>query len=212
MTPSMRSRGRTILTPMCAGPKTAICRIIWSWKRAAKLILPVSIERVIPIDNAPGAYKELVSSTEAPPLAVLLEYNERTEDEEKALARHKITLRGHAAEQSGKINYALVGAGAFGTAMLVPQMDKRNDRYFLKAVVSRDQVRGGNFARSRRVETLSTDLDEILRDDDIQMVVIATRHNDHAEKTCAALKAGKAVFVEKPLVLTWDELDEVRKA
>ncbi len=170
------------------------------------------IEQIVPIDDAPQAYKELASSAETPPLAVLLEYNIREKAEEEASGKHKITLRGHAASQSDKINYALVGAGAFGTAMLVPQMDKRNDRYFLKAVVSRDPVRGGNFARSRRVEMLVTEFDEVLRDDSIDMVVIATRHSDHANQTCAALKAGKAVFVEKPLALNWKELDTVRVA
>ena len=57
--------------------------------------------------------------------------------------------------------------------MLVPQMDKRPDRFFLRAVVSRDTTRGGNFARSRRTQILSTDPAEVLKDQSIDLVVIA---------------------------------------
>lgn len=167
------------------------------------------IEKVVPIDKAPDAYKLLAHASGPLPLGLLLEYPDRGSEPEY---ERRITLRGHRSARVGRINYALVGAGAFGTSMLVPMMDKCGDRFFLRAVVARDAVRGGNFARSRRVEVLASDFSEILKDPDIHMVVIATRHDDHAAKTVAALEAGKAVFVEKPLALNWDELDRVREA
>ena len=94
--------------------------------------------------------------------------------------------------------------------MLVPMMDKCKDRFFLRAVVSRDATRGGNFARSRQVEIFSSDYDAILEDDGIDLVVLATRHSEHAAQVIRALEAGKHVFVEKPLAISWDELDAVR--
>ena len=54
--------------------------------------------------------------------------------------------------------------------------------------------------------------DEILADDSVGAVVIATRHASHASLAAAALRAGKAVFVEKPLALTWEQLEEVESA
>jgi predicted dehydrogenase len=107
------------------------------------------------------------------------------------------------------LNYALVGAGAFGTAMLVPQMKKRRDRFFLKAVVSRNASQGGNFARDNQVEILTSRLDDALNDPGIDLVVIATRHHEHADQVVRSLEAAKHVFVEKPLALTWAELDRV---
>jgi predicted dehydrogenase len=121
----------------------------------------------------------------------------------------RVVIRGHRKAPPGPINYALVGAGAFGTAMLVPQMKKLRDRFFLKAVVSRDVVRGGNFARENQVETLTTNLDDVLADPTIHLVVIATRHHEHADQVVRALEAGKHVFVEKPMALTWRELDRI---
>ena len=69
---------------------------------------------------------------------------------------------------------------------------------------------GGNFARSRQVEIFSSDYDAILEDNGIDLVVLATRHNEHAHQVIRALEAGKHVFVEKPLAISWDELDAVR--
>jgi hypothetical protein len=86
-------------------------------------------------------------------------------------------------------------------------MDKCKDRFFLRAVVSRDATRGGNFARSRQVEIFSSDYDAILEDTAIDLVVLATRHNEHAQQVIRGLEAGKHVFVEKPLAISWDELD-----
>ena len=50
-----------------------------------------------------------------------------------------------------------------------------------------------------------------MQDPEFALMVIATRHNQHADQVIASLKVGKHVFVEKPLALTWDELDCVVK-
>jgi predicted dehydrogenase len=169
------------------------------------------IDRVSGIDQAPSVYKELAESPTAP-LAVLFQYPDDVRPLPDAQDSPIITLRGHRAPRTDRVNYALVGAGGFGTAMLVPQMDTRKDVFFLRAVVSRDSVRGGNFARTKSVEKFSSELGPVLEDPEIDLVVIATRHNEHADQVIKALEAEKHVFVEKPLAITWDELDRVRKA
>jgi predicted dehydrogenase len=55
----------------------------------------------------------------------------------------------------------------------------------------------------------TTDLDEVLADDDVDLVLISTRHDLHAPLALEALRAGKHVFVEKPLALTAEQLDEI---
>src|SRR5207244_678227 len=92
------------------------------------------------------------------------------------------------------------------------QMSKRRDRFFLKAVVSRNAVKGGNLAREHQVEVLTSSLDDVLQDPTIELVVIATRHDEHADQVVRSLQAGKHVFVEKPLALTWAELDRIDNA
>ncbi len=167
------------------------------------------IDKVTHIESAPSVYAELAKGEGTQPLAALIHYPEdgllASEEED----RSQMTIRGHRPTPSGPLRYALIGAGAFGTCMLVPQMSKRKDRFFLKAVVSRDATRGGNFARANQVETLASGIDPVLADSDIDLVVIATRHAEHADQVVASLKAGKHVFVEKPLALTWQQLDKV---
>ena len=120
------------------------------------------IDRVVPIDDAPATYDELAKADGVLPLGVLLQYPDEA-------GRRRRTGAGHAArpspcDPSTAINYALVGAGAFGTGMLVPQMRKRADRYFLRGVVSRTGTQGSNFARDNQVEILTSDLDAVLND------------------------------------------------
>jgi predicted dehydrogenase len=91
-------------------------------------------------------------------------------------------------------------------------MDKCRDRFFLRTVVSRNASQGGNFARDRGVERLTSNIDDALNDPGIELVVIATRHHEHADQVVRALQAGKHVFVEKPLALTWEELGRVAEA
>ena len=168
------------------------------------------IDRVVPIDEAPAAYAALASASASPPIGVLIAYQSEARVLLDRADSPVIHLRGHKQPLKNRINYALVGAGGFGTQMLVPMMDKCKDRFFLRAVVSRDATRGGNFARSRQVEIFSSDYDAILEDNGIDLVVLATRHNEHARQVIRALEAGKHVFVEKPLAISWDELDAVR--
>ena len=165
------------------------------------------IDRVMPIDEAPAAY------------------DRAGEGRRHAAARRADSLSGRtgaprpsrrgsrsaaiAQAPADRINYALVGAGAFGTAMLVPQMRKRADRYFLRGVVSRTGTQGSNFARDNQVEVLTSDLDAVLRDPEFHLVVIATRHHEHADQVVRSLAAGKHVFVEKPLAISWEELERV---
>jgi len=164
------------------------------------------IDRVVTIEEAPATYDQLAKADDTLPLGVLIHYTEReSADPEPA----RVTLRGHRQSPGERINYALIGAGAFGTTMLVPQMRKRADRYFLRGVVSRTGTQGSNFARDNQVEILTSDLDAILRDPGFQLVVIATRHHEHADQVVRSLAAGKHVFVEKPLAISWEELERV---
>jgi len=166
------------------------------------------IDRVVAVEETPAVYRALADADGSQPLGVLIKYD-HPPAEPPASDAERIVIHGHKTPPDGVLKYALVGAGAFGTSMLVPQMKKRRDRFFLKAIVSRSAAQGGNFARANQVEVLAADIDVVLKDPSIDLVVIATRHHLHAEQAVRALEAGKHVFVEKPLALTWDELDRV---
>lgn len=167
------------------------------------------IDREIEIDEAPMAYDELVKSESSLPLAVVIKY---TDEEDERLDSPRIEIRGARKPIEGPARYALVGAGAFGQSMLVPLMKKNKGHFQLRGVVSRDSVRGGNFARTMRAEVFASRIDEVLDDPGFDLMVIATRHNDHADLVEKSLRAGKHVFTEKPLAVSWEQLDRVTEA
>ncbi len=165
------------------------------------------IEERFAVEEAPEAYRTLVTASPRP-LSALLYYPPPPEAARLAFAEPRISLRG-ARPEGGPIRFVLVGAGAFGQSMLVPKMKGRPDLFQFHGVVSRDTTRGGNFARAQGVKLFATQLEAALDDPEVDLVVIATRHGEHAGQTVQALRAGKHVFVEKPLAITWQQLDEV---
>lgn len=181
-----------------------------------KIDIESLIDEVVPVEESPKAYDSLARAKK-PPLGVILAYEPQAKVSLDASSTDKrdsarVEIRGARKPRGEQIGYCLVGAGGFGVSMLVPQLDKRKDVFQLKAVCSRDPVRGGNFARQRGVQSLISDYDAVLADPSIEMVVIATRHFEHADQVAKALKAGKHVFVEKPIALDWTGLDKVREA
>lgn len=173
------------------------------------------IDETVDVDDAPDAYERLAKQDGDLPIGVVLRYPASSQEMQRGepdVGTTSISLGGHRGPRKDTTGYVLVGAGAFGTSMLVPQMDKRKDLFDLRGVVSRDAVRGGSFARQRQLEILASDMSTVLERDDVDLVVIATRHDQHARETALALGAGKHVFVEKPLALTWDGLAEINAA
>jgi polar amino acid transport system substrate-binding protein len=117
--------------------------------------------------------------------------------------------RPHVAQQEAAVA-GFIGAGNFAQAMLLPPLKKMGVR--LRGVATARGVSAKSVAQKHDFEYFLTDADEIIDDPEINAVFIATRHDLHAGLAAAALQKGKAVFVEKPLALSWTELEEVRRA
>ncbi|MFJ3552721.1 bi-domain-containing oxidoreductase [Streptomyces sp. NPDC090114] len=109
------------------------------------------------------------------------------------------------------VRLAFVGAGNYATSMLLPHLAQR-DGVELSAVVTTTALSAANAQRKFGFREATTDLDGVLGDASVDAVFVVTRHSSHAELTRRALLAGKAVFVEKPLALTEDELAGVLAA
>ncbi|MEU4967985.1 bi-domain-containing oxidoreductase [Streptomyces smyrnaeus] len=109
------------------------------------------------------------------------------------------------------VRLAFVGAGNYATSMLLPHLAQR-DGVELSTVVTTTALSAANAQRKFGFGQATTDLDAVLGDPSIDAVFVVTRHSSHAELTRRALLAGKAVFVEKPLALTEDELAGVLAA
>ncbi|MFG3250394.1 bi-domain-containing oxidoreductase [Streptomyces sp. NPDC048187] len=109
------------------------------------------------------------------------------------------------------VRLAFVGAGNYASSMLLPHLAQR-DGVELSTVVTTTALSAANAQRKFGFAQATTDLDAVLGDESVDAVFVVTRHSSHAELTRKALLAGKAVFVEKPLALTEDELAGVLAA
>lgn len=104
---------------------------------------------------------------------------------------------------------ALIGAGNFALRTLLPAMVQLSPRPVLIAVASTQGSAAQLAAQSAGAGCATTDNAVILDDASVEAVFITTRHNAHASQTVAALRAGKHVWVEKPLALTTEELESL---
>jgi predicted dehydrogenase/threonine dehydrogenase-like Zn-dependent dehydrogenase len=103
-----------------------------------------------------------------------------------------------------------VGSGNYATAVLIPAFKAAGAR--LKTVASSGGVSGLHAGRKFGFESTTTDTTSVFSDAQINAVVVTTRHDSHAGFVMQALKAGKHVFVEKPLCLTLGELAQIEAA
>jgi predicted dehydrogenase/threonine dehydrogenase-like Zn-dependent dehydrogenase len=101
----------------------------------------------------------------------------------------------------------IVGAGNFTKAMIVPMLSKLNAN--IKYIASSRGLSSTTTAKKYGIAQSTTNYRDILADEDVDAVLITTQHNAHASQVIECLKAGKHVFVEKPLALTNDEIDEI---
>lgn len=101
----------------------------------------------------------------------------------------------------------IIGAGNFTKAGLVPSLKKL--KADMRSIASKSGVSGTLMAKKYDISKSTTDYQEILNDRDIDTVFITTRPGQHAMMTIKALNAGKHVFVEKPLAITQEQLDDV---
>ena len=102
---------------------------------------------------------------------------------------------------------AIVGAGNFTKMTMLPAM--KGAPANLQYIISSGGLSGTTLAKKFDIANSTTDFEEVLKDIKVSTVMITTRHNLHAPMVIKSLKAGKNVFVEKPLALNNEELDEI---
>lgn len=150
------------------------------------------------IDEAAKAYADL-RRTEQRPVIAVLSYPDRAE------ALRSVVVH-RAAERSERIRVGLIGAGSFAQGMHLPNMVKLRKDFQLHCVATRTGSTAKAISDQYGAAFSTTDYEKVLGSAEVDLVLIATRHDLHARIVLDALQAGKNVLVEKPLVLTDEEL------
>ncbi len=101
----------------------------------------------------------------------------------------------------------IIGAGNFTKMTMLPALKKAKAN--IKYIASQGGVTGTSIAKKYGITNSTTNYKEILKDSEVDVVIISTRHNSHAKFSIEILEADKHVFVEKPLALNIDELEKI---
>jgi len=171
------------------------------------------ISGTYPIEDAADVYSRLgAGSLEG--IGFLLSYGPVPDAESP---ERTIQTRAHAESaaasrsrtpRSAGVRIGFVGAGNYATSMLLPHL-RDNSEVELVSVATTKSLSGLNAQRKFGFATITTSVEAVLDDDTLDAVFIVTRHHSHAGLVCEALKRGRAVFVEKPLALSEDQLAQV---
>lgn len=155
---------------------------------------------VIDIADAEKAYDIILGKVKEPHIGILLRYSEN-----ETKTRSVVTLA--AGKPLSQVNAAFIGAGSFAQSYLIPNVKASGAS--LDGVVTSRGITAKNVANKFGFNFCSSSVNDVLGKQEVNTIFIATPHNSHAELTIQSLQAGKAVFVEKPLAINTDQLQEV---
>ncbi|MBN1472274.1 MAG: bi-domain-containing oxidoreductase [Syntrophaceae bacterium] len=163
--------------------------------------------RVYPFDQISKAFADLEKNPAANILAIV-EYDHQKQDKTRDDIR--ISTSAPACGKKGVIQIGLIGAGGFASNTLLPIIKELSAKFKLHTVVNRGGKKAFDVAHRFQALKASTDINDILENPEIDLVLIATRHGNHADLVLHALHAGKHVFVEKPLAVNQPQLDRIK--
>jgi len=165
-----------------------------------KLKVKELVSDITPLEEYDKIYGNIGQSKS---IASIIKYNENNVPE------HSIVVNKKELQPNNGV-IGLIGAGNFTKMTLLPAL-KGTDAQ-IKHIVSSGGVNGTALAQKHNIAQSTTDYDLVLDDNDVNLIMITTRHNLHADMVIKALNKDKHVFVEKPLALNIEELESIEAA
>lgn len=167
-----------------------------------KLVVQKMITEIVPLESYQTIYGEIGSSKS---IASILSYQEQHNENPS----HTIQLK-ETSFNGSKGVVGVVGAGNFTKMTMLPALKGSGANY--KYIASQGGVSGTAMAQKYGFTHSTTNYKEIVADQEVDLLLITTRHHLHAAMSIESLRAGKHVFVEKPLALNTEELESVIEA
>lgn len=173
---------------------------------SGKLKVKPLITHRFPIEKAAQAYDVITGKNKEPFLGVVLTYPHGGLKTESRVVRFPLST----SPKTSPVKLGVLGAGLFANSVLLPAIKKAEDVELI-GIASSGGLHAQHAGKKFGFQYAASSDDEILNDPNINTVAILTRHDSHAELVVRALKAGKHVFVEKPLAINSDQLSVIRK-
>ncbi|HEX6674355.1 MAG TPA: bi-domain-containing oxidoreductase [Actinomycetes bacterium] len=165
------------------------------------------VSAVLPFDDAVAAYGR-IQNGEQRGVGMLFRYPAEPPLRRRLVGTPPAPAGRRVPAAQPVVRLGVIGAGNYATSMLLPHLRGRDDLRLVE-VATATGLSAANVRRKFGFERFSTDYRGLLADEAITAVLIATRHHAHAAMVCEALRAGKAVFVEKPLAVSPEQLEAI---
>ncbi|MGH7288171.1 MAG: bi-domain-containing oxidoreductase, partial [Myxococcota bacterium] len=160
--------------------------------------------RELPFEQAERAYQELAKG-ELGALAVVFRYAE------EGKVTRSVPLVARPAAPAGSLGVAFIGAGNYAKGVLLPALS-RAEGVRRTWLVSATGPSARATAEKFGFAACGTEPEDALADPNVQLVFVATRHDSHTALAARALRAGKAVWLEKPPALDEEQLADLERA
>lgn len=187
----------------------------WTEKRNFEAVLnllsqqKINVEKLISkkveFKQADLAYKELLKGNNNY-LGVIFEYEKDNFNGSSIVKLEKDNQK----KIANKIKLGCIGAGDYSSKILIPLF--RKEGISMNTIVSASGLSSSLLGKANNFEFSSTNTNDVLDNNEINLVAVATRHNTHAKFVIKALNANKNIYVEKPLCISFEELDEIKEA
>ena len=188
----------------------------WTEKRNFLSILNLMSKGIINVDNlitdmfpfekSHLAYKFLLKNKKV--LGLILKFNKLKKKTKSLIIKNNIGLNKKFLQDANSLKVGFIGSGNYASRVLIPMFKK--NQIFLDTLVSQNGMSSSIYSKKFGFNYHSTDINSVIKNKDINTVVVVTRHDSHADLVIKSLKSKKNVFVEKPLALTQRELDDIR--
>ncbi len=150
------------------------------------------------VNDAVRAYDLITGKISEPFIGIMLQYPERQNAMKRTLP---VTEK---KQTTGKVKIGFIGAGVFAQSYLLPPL-KETDSEMISVSTS-TPVNAHSAAKKFGFQFATTDSEELIKNPDVNMIFVATKHDSHGKYVIDSLNAGKPVFVEKPLAISLEEL------
>ena len=213
-----RAAGPGSLDPLyeIEGVDLPISDVRWTQKRNLQEFLRLIIDKSVDvnllvthrfsIDDAQDVYAQFVAGKLDQPIGVLLRYPDSAKVE-RSIA---LSVERAPTLKSGKLSIGVIGAGLFGKALLLPAL-QRQSGVILHTLATGSGVSAEHSAKKFGFLNQSTASDDLWNKPELDAIVGLTPHSQHARLVSAAIDSGKALFLEKPLCISPEELSQLRE-
>ncbi|WP_239710860.1 MULTISPECIES: bi-domain-containing oxidoreductase [unclassified Mammaliicoccus] len=150
--------------------------------------------------DATEAYEELSNNKNI--IGATFKYDRENIDYSETVKQNNYTIKNNSNAIVG-----IIGAGNFVNQTLLPKLGKK---YRIKSIASQSGLSSSILSKKYKIEYSTTNSQDIIKDNEINSVIITTRHNTHFELVKSAIEAEKAVFVEKPIALKLEEVNQLK--